>query len=123
MSYRPIIFPELMLANWKEVDLAFLAQQEFPHEFLPNQLLDPDFCNHWVFNIAKKQAADYTYGGHFEDRKKLWRGYYKSAKKVTHLGVDYNVPSGTLVSAPRDLTIIHSWKDTSIHNSWGGRLI
>lgn len=122
MLYQPIIFPTLTDKIWKEVDLGNLAQEAFPATE-KNHLLDPEFCNQWVSDIAKKHGADYTWGGHFEDRKYLWRGYYQGAEAVTHLGVDYNVPSGTPVAAPRDCKVIHSWADSSIDNGWGGRLI
>ena len=123
MSYKPFIFPELHMASWAEVDLGALARAEFPDTTSKNLLLDPDFCDQWVKRIALEHGADMTWGGHFEDRQHLWRGYYQHAQKVTHLGVDYNVPSGTLVVSPREAQVVHSWADTSTENGWGGRLI
>jgi hypothetical protein len=122
MSYQPTVFPSIVNASWKEVNLGSIAVKDFP-DMQTNKLMDADYCDAWVKKIANDVGADFTWGGHFEDRKHLWTGYYKEAQKVTHLGIDYNVPSGTPVAAPRGCTVVHSWADTSIHNGWGGRLI
>jgi murein DD-endopeptidase MepM/ murein hydrolase activator NlpD len=122
MTYTPIIFPELKNSKWKEVNLGLNAEKTYKNVNIPNPLLEPEFCNQFVKRIAQEEGVDFTYGGHFEDRKHLWRGYYND-EIVTHLGIDYNVPSGTLVSVPEDCEVVHSWCDTSIHNGWGGRLI
>jgi hypothetical protein len=123
MHYSPIIFPTLLNASWVQVDLGQLAKKDYPLDGNKNMLLDSVTCDNWVKKIANQHGADYTWGGHFEDRKHLWHGYYKNAKRVTHLGVDYNVPAGTIVSTPRDCEVVHSWADISNHNGWGGRVI
>jgi murein DD-endopeptidase MepM/ murein hydrolase activator NlpD len=123
MKYKPTIFPTLQGTTWEEVDLGSLAVADFPSHQNGNKLLNAEFCDQWVKQIADKVGADFTWGGHFEDRKHLWTGYYDNTEKVTHLGIDYNVPSGTPVAAPAACEVVHSWADTSIHNGWGGRLI
>lgn len=123
MNYKPIIFPTLINYSWEEIDLNSQALSNFTDTKNVNKLLDANFCDEWVKEIALKSGGDFTWGGHFEDRKHLWRGYYEDAERVTHLGIDYNVPSGTDVSAPADCIVIHSWTDTSTDNGWGGRLI
>lgn len=123
MQYAPFIFPDLSYSTWAIADLGKLAARDFPDTSEKNALLNPDLCAAWVNLIAASAGVDYTWGGHFEDRQHLWRGYYTDAEAVTHLGVDYNVPSGTRVATPRDGIVVHSWADTSIHNGWGGRLI
>ena len=120
--YQPIVFPTLQGKSWVQVDLNDLAIKDFL-QMEENKLLDAQFCDNWVKGIANKLGADFTWGGHFEDRKHLWTGYYSDAKKVTHLGIDYNVPSGTPVAAPVACEVVHSWADTSVHNGWGGRLL
>lgn len=122
MSYYPFIFPQFENAQWAQVDLGEIARKEFANHD-DNPLLNPDFCNQWVQKIAQQHDADLTWGGHFEDRKKLWQGYYQDAPVVIHLGVDYNVPAGTTVISPVSGTILDSWKDTSTENGWGGRII
>lgn len=123
MNYIPTIFPTLFGTTWAEVNLGDHALADFPHLNGNNKLLDSQFCNDWVKNIANNLGVDYTWGGHFEDRKHLWTGYYNDCEKVTHLGIDYNVPSNTPVCSPAKCVVVHSWSDTSIHNGWGGRLI
>lgn len=123
MAYQPIIFPTLVNKTWGEVNLNEIAQKEFSNVEKENKLLNPEFCDEWVKKIAQKHHVDFTWGGHFEDRKHLWRGYYTESKKVTHLGVDYNVPSGTEVVAPRNCEVVHVWADTNLNNGWGGRVI
>lgn len=123
MTYKPTIFPTLIDSIWSEVNLGEESLLNYPKNDDINPLLDPQFCNEWIKGIANKIGADFTWGGHFEDRKHLWRGYYDSSPKVTHLGIDYNVPSGTPVTVPRDCEVVHSWADDCIHNGWGGRLI
>lgn len=120
--YQPTVFPTLEGKTWAQVDLNDVAVREFP-KMEENQLLDAVFCDNWVKSIAQKSGVDFTWGGHFEDRKHLWTGYYTGAQKVTHLGIDYNVPSGTPVAAPAACEVVHSWADISVHNGWGGRLI
>lgn len=123
MTYTPIIFPTLSGSSWAEVDLGNLSSHDFPDLKNANKLLDSQYCDNWVKQIAQSMGVDFSWGGHFEDRKHLWRGYYDNSEKVTHLGVDYNVPSGTPVAAPCDCKVVHSWADISVHNGWGGRLI
>lgn len=123
MKYQPTIFPDLLNTTWAEVNLGEIAQKEFSQTNIANPLLDPVFCDNWVKKVANEHGVDFTWGGHFENRKHLWRGYYTGNEKVTHLGVDYNVPAGTKVVAPRNCEVIHVWADDSIHNGWGGRVI
>jgi hypothetical protein len=122
MSYHPFIFPQFEKAHWAKVDLGEIAKKEFANHS-DNPLLNPDFCDKWVNRIAQENHADVTWGGHFEDRKKLWQGYYQDAPVVIHLGVDYNVPIGTIVTSPASGIIIDSWKDKNLENGWGGRII
>lgn len=121
--YKPTIFPTLSGCTWAEVDLGQHASKNFPDLHEENKLLDSQYCDAWVKNIANEHGVDFTWGGHFEDRKHLWRGYYDDSEVVTHLGIDYNVPSGIPVAAPRKCIVVHSWADTSTKNGWGGRLI
>jgi murein DD-endopeptidase MepM/ murein hydrolase activator NlpD len=123
MKYQPTIFPDLLNKTWAQVNLGQLAQKEFSSIQETNPLLNPEFCENWVKKVALEHQADFTWGGHFEDRKHLWRGYYEGSEKVTHLGVDYNVPAGTKVATPRSAQVVHVWADSSIHNGWGGRVI
>jgi murein DD-endopeptidase MepM/ murein hydrolase activator NlpD len=114
------IFPELVDKKWAEVNLDLLAQQDFKEP--ENPLLDPEKCNAWVLDIARRHGADFTYGGYLEDRAWLWRGHYLPPGPQAHLGVDYNVPDGTRVASCVDGEVSHIIHQ-GIFGGWGGLLV
>ncbi len=114
------IFPDLCGKKWAEVNLDDLARKDFTGE--ENPLLDPEKCNAWVLDIARRRGVDFTYGGYLEDRSYLWRGHYLPAGPQAHLGVDYNVPDGTRVALCADAKVVHIGRDNSF-GGWGGVLI
>ncbi len=121
MTVVPIkIFPELKGSTWAEVGMDALARKEFTGR--SNPLIDPQQCDEWVLDLAKRQGVDYTYGGYLEDRSHLWRGHYLGPGTQLHLGVDYNVPVGTKVIILSDAEIVHMGYDSSF-GGWGGVIV
>lgn len=118
MVLLPKNFPGLKGARWVKVDLNQLAKDEFVGQ-LDNRLNDPHYCDKWVKMVALKRNADFTYGGYMEDRSFLWRGHYHNPTCMRHLGVDYNVPAGTIVAVPQACKVVHVVTDTS-YGGWGG---
>lgn len=114
------VFPDLCGKKWAEVNLDLLARQEFTEP--QNPLLDPEKCNTWVLDIARRQGVDFTYGGYLEDRSYLWRGHYLPPGPQAHLGVDYNVPDGTRVALCADGEVTHIIHQ-GIFGGWGGLLV
>ena len=115
-----LLFPGLSGKTWADVSLDAFARADFPDG--DNPLLDPQKCDAWVNELARKQSVDFTYGGYMEDRGHLWRGHYLPPGPQAHLGVDYNVPAGTKVSLIADGKIVHIARDGS-YGGWGGLLV
>lgn len=114
------LFPDLLGKKWTEVSLDAFAREDFKGD--ENPLLDPQKCDEWVVNIARKKGVDFTYGGYLEDRGYLWRGHYLPPGPQAHLGVDYNVPAGTRVSLLADGQVVHIGRE-AIFGGWGGLLV
>lgn len=114
------IFPELLEATWADINLDALAQKDFHGE--SNPLIDPQQCDDWVREIARRHGVDYTYGGYLEDRSHLWRKHYLPPGRQAHLGVDYNVPAGTKVVVLEDAEVIYNAHDCSF-GGWGGLVV
>jgi len=114
------IFPDLTGRKWAEVSLDALAREDFRGE--ENPLLDPEKCDAWVMGIARLRGVDFTCGGYLEDRGYLWRGHYLPKGPQAHLGVDYNVPTGTRVALCADGRVMHIGRDGSF-GGWGGVLV
>lgn len=80
--------------------------------------------NRLLEEVKSRYGADVTFGGYLEDRSALWQGFEPLSATMRHLGVDINnLLPGTPVAAPRDCVVVHTYKDESKHNGWGGRLI
>ncbi len=87
-------------------------------------LLDSDFCQKVVDYAAKKYSVDFTYGGWLENRSFLWKGsYLEKTGNFIHLGVDFNVPSGTKIYANHEMKIVHIENDYPLKHGWGQMLI
>jgi hypothetical protein len=115
----PIIFPTLAGVPWIEVNLDKAAAEELPATG-PNPANDPKFCAEWIDSVAYRKGGGFTFGGYGEVRQHLWRGHYHNPDVMRHLGVDCNVPAGTLVAVPADCEVIRTVKSTDQNGGWGG---
>lgn len=114
-----LLFPELE-DSWKYLNLGELAKEVVSDN---NPLLNPENCAIWVEEVHVKNNTKYSYGGYLEDRSILWKGHYHKPGHAIHLGIDYNVPAGTLVHMPCDGLLIYSNLDEDQNGGWGGKLI
>jgi len=125
--FANMLFPQLSSKRWHYLDLNAQALIDYPGRSRrreDNPLNHPATCAEWITRTHQRLGTDYSYGGYLEDRSHLWRGHYQEkTKKFIHLGIDYNVPAGTDVSAPHDVVVEESWSDTDQDGGWGGRLI
>jgi hypothetical protein len=118
------IFPPYAASRWVKLDFNLLAKADSKISTSPNNpLIDPIKCGEWVDSIHRANNADFSYGGWMEDRACLWRGHYQKDGKTTHVGVDYNVPAGTLVRLPQAGRLIMVEEDPDQDGGWGTRLI
>ena len=122
MLYQSL-FPQLADKKWVEVNLNALAEKAFPIETYPeNPLLDPAECGRMLAEVAEILGADYTYGGYLEDRRHLWRGHYQPQDECVHLGIDFNVPAGTIIHAPSEGIIWAFHNDQDQNGGWGNKV-
>ena len=89
----------------------------------PNPFLDPETVDNWMGFVHKLLRCDYSYGGYLEDRSTLWRGDYQKPGELIHLGVDFNVSEGVVVTMPTWGKLVHSFNDPDQNGGWGGKLI
>jgi murein DD-endopeptidase MepM/ murein hydrolase activator NlpD len=116
-------------ANVREVDLDKLAQEFFitngvPPEGAESPFLDPVFCQNRIDELHRALGTDWSFGGYFEDRSSLWHGsYMKEDQRFIHLGVDFNLPTGTVVASPVNGVVVVVDDDFDISGGWGPRVI
>ncbi len=136
-SMHQKLFPELSHKIWLNFDLGYLSTLFYPRHHFPhsNPLLQPDICNEWVKRMHGMFGCDFSYGGYSEDRTYLWRNSYLTREghtdphgqrigfKTKHLGIDFNVPAGTVVHSPRAGRVIDVFADPDTEIGWGGRVI
>lgn len=121
------LFPNLK-GKWGEINLNEIAK-DLSGLLSPmldqdeNPFLDPDVCENWKNFIHKVKGIDYSFGGYMEDRSVVWSGHYHEPGHVTHLGVDFYVPEGSLVFLPVEAELISSEVDEDQNGGWGGKLV
>jgi murein DD-endopeptidase MepM/ murein hydrolase activator NlpD len=120
MRHAPWIFPELAGKRWARADLDALARAQFPDTHRANPLNDPWVCDFWIKSVADRLGADHTWGGWLENRAHLWRGHYLPPEGSIHLGVDLNVPPGTVVLTPLAGEVLHAVPCRALGGGWGG---
>jgi len=98
---NPTIFPFIEQQKWTEIKIG----EKNP--------ADPQ--ESWV--------SDYTYGGYLEDRTRVLGQFDPEMSKMLHLGVDYNLPAGTVVTVAHYMRVAHTLADDTKINGWGGRVI
>lgn len=117
-----LLFPSLQNKKWVKINLNDLAEHE--NYKSPNPLVDPNFCESWVNQQTRKINADFSYGGYLEKRNILWKDHYLELGVDIHLGIDYNVPTSTLVKSPINGRVVMSEKEEAgILGGWGGWII
>lgn len=120
-----MIFPELSIKSFSSVNLddearLWIAARGTERE---NHLLDPVVCQSFVEECHRKYGTDFSYGGWMETRSALWNGsYLDEDARYVHLGVDFNVPAGTGVSADRACTVVRIDDDHPETHGWGNRV-
>lgn len=120
MSLHHALFPQYAEARW--VELNFNAEAA-GNKISGADLVDPLKCGDWVREVHRINGADFSYGGWMEDRAYLWREHYHADGKTTHVGVDYNVPSGSVVRLPQAGRLIFVEEDPDQNGGWGTRMI
>lgn len=89
-----------------------------------NPLLDPTLCQEMVEREHEELGLAFSYGGWLEDRSTLWRGSYLDKNRAyLHLGVDFNAPIGTMISASHTMTVVDISDDHPDPHGWGRRII
>jgi hypothetical protein len=117
------LFPQLDKAVWGELNLNTQALRTCVETEERNILLDPRICQKWLELVHLLNGVDYSFGGYLESRSFLWRGHYHKPDSFIHLGIDYNVPAGTVVRWPYVSEVVDSWHDPDQDGGWGGRII
>ncbi len=101
---------------------AFSALSSFGKEKSP--LLDPKICQKLVDHAHKERHLDWSFGDYLVRRTLAWQGsYLEKDQRFVHVGVDVNLPPGTPVHVPEDLTIIKVDDDKDPSGGWGPRII
>lgn len=123
-----MLFFELAKKEFGYVNLNSAAKRWFLQNQISsnetNPLLDPIICNQMVEDLHEQLGIDYSFGGWLEDRAALWRGsYLDQTASYLHLGVDFNVPAGTSVSAEHDAEVVRIDSDAPEEGGWGTRVI
>lgn len=89
----------------------------------PSPALTPRIASAMLDEMHRDCGAYWSWGSLYEDRSRLWRGGYMAASRAyIHLGVDLNVPSGTIVRADAAGKVARIDNDTST-GGWGTRVI
>jgi len=88
-----------------------------------NALLDPAICQRFLDDIHARMGVAWSYGGYLEDRRHLLQGcYLEKAGGFVHLGVDFSVPQGSSVAAPRPGVVFLVDDDRDRDGGWGPRV-
>ena len=116
------IFPSLT-GKWAEANFDKEARKFA--EMMPATVdCTPENSTRLVDLWHKMHGVDYSFGGYLEDRSFLFRNKYHAERGTfIHLGIDYNVPAGTLVAVPCDAVVVDRWADKDQNGGWGGRLV
>jgi hypothetical protein len=112
------------VVNLAKEALELFLEEEYESEEDDNPMKSIDYQEQFLATLKIKYNALFTIGGYLEDRSALWSGFEPNSSKMIHLGVDINnLAVGDAVVAPCNVTVVHVFKDTSLMNGWGGRLI
>lgn len=123
-----MLFPDLVSTRSTSLNLDHLAEEWFRAndftEDASNPFLDPDTCEEILATAHARLQVDWSYGGWLEDRHHVLRGTYLDATNgYVHLGVDFNVPSGTRVAMCGEGQVIRIDTDFPEEGGWGTRIL
>lgn len=89
----------------------------------PSRLAEATDCDSFVRELHAKYRVSASLGGYLEDRAYLWQStYLGGSDKTLHLGVDINVPSGSVVTTPLAGRVIRVDNDHPERWGWGPRV-
>jgi murein DD-endopeptidase MepM/ murein hydrolase activator NlpD len=122
------LFPGLGGTKFCEVNLDEEAvgwRARYPERFGGgiNPLLDPSICETLLEDFHAGHRVEWSYGGYLEDRRHIWQGsYLERAGNWVHLGIDFHVPWGSPVAAPRAAAVFLVDHDLDRDGGWGQRV-
>jgi hypothetical protein len=122
VKLEELLFPQLF-GKWAEVNLNALS---LAHDKAEVPDTSPETADHWVNILHKTLGVNYSWGGYLEHRDHLLRGHYMATYNndhFWHLGIDYNVPAGTIVHMPCDGELLYNKSDMDQDGGWGGKMI
>lgn len=112
------IFPKLKEGKWAEINLNEESKK------VDRDLSKIEECKKWIKLISKEKGIDYIFGGFKENRSNLWKNHYNAqSEKFIHLGMDFTVPNGTIVSIPEKGRLIYIRDDEDSFGGWGREII
>jgi len=119
--------PEYREARVAYVDLDAEARASFGADHFveadAKRLSDANYCAAFVDQLHKRMGVSASFGGYLEDRAFLWQGtYLGGSEKTIHLGVDFNVPHGVVVTTPFSGTVVRRDNDHPERWGWGPRI-
>lgn len=86
--------------------------------------LQPSGHQRMIEAFHARLGVAWSYGGYMEDRSTLWKGsYLEQDQAFLHLGVDINVPSGTIVAASVEAEVLRIDDDRDENIGWGPRVM
>lgn len=105
--------------------LAQVRREQFPREWAEKSpFLDPGWCAQQLAAEHKRLGIDYSSGGYLENRSCVWSGSYLARdERFIHLGIDVNVPAGTLICADNEGHVVAVDTDCPEEYGWGTRVI
>ncbi len=128
----PVAILAAFLPEYREQSVAYIdLDQEARRVFStneepytdPSRLAEAAECNDFVHMLHSKRGVSASFGGYLEDRAFLWHGtYLGGSEKTLHLGIDFNVPSGSLVTTPLAGRVIRVDNDHPERWGWGPRV-
>jgi len=114
--------PEYRDANVAYLDLDVEARAMFA-DTQAAHLAEASACASFVDQLHKRMGVAASFGGYLEDRAFLWQGtYLGGSEKTLHLGIDFNVPYGAVVTTPFSGTVIRRDNDHPERWGWGPRI-
>lgn len=85
---------------------------------------DADMHQRMIADLHEERNIDCSYGGWLEVRDTLLaHTYLADSGKYLHLGVDFNVPAGSRVAAPRSWDVVLVDDDHPDPHGWGPRVV
>jgi murein DD-endopeptidase MepM/ murein hydrolase activator NlpD len=123
------IFPTLKgkkfgLVSLNDLAKKYFVDREIERTLHENPLLNPFEHHQMVLDFHRTREIDWSYGGYLEYRGDLLYGTYLDEKEhYRHLGIDLNVPAGTMVCSDMRGVVVHIFTDPpGEKHGWGTRV-